>query len=117
MARLYANENFPLPVVVELRRSGHDVLTTQEAGKAKQAVPDQEVLAFASAEGRAVLTLNRKHFVRLHDAQPGHAGVIVCTYDPDFVRQAGRIHAAISAEAKLAGQLLRVNRPGPSELG
>ena len=29
MARLYANENFPLPVVNELRRLGHDVLTTQ----------------------------------------------------------------------------------------
>ena len=114
MARLYANENFPLPVVVELRRSGHDVLTTHEAGKAGQAVPDQEVLAFASADGRAVLTLNRKHFVRLHDAQPGHAGVIVCTYDPDFVGQAGRIHNAISARIKLAGQLIRVNRPGPS---
>ena len=27
MARLYANENFPLPVVGELRRLGHDVLT------------------------------------------------------------------------------------------
>ena len=30
MARLYANENFPLPVVNELRRLGHDVLTTQD---------------------------------------------------------------------------------------
>lgn len=30
MARLYANENFPLPVVNERRRRlGHDVLTTQ----------------------------------------------------------------------------------------
>jgi len=34
MARLYANENFPLQVVEELRRAGHDVLTTREAGKA-----------------------------------------------------------------------------------
>ena len=32
MARLYANENFPLPVVEELRHLGHDVLTMQEAG-------------------------------------------------------------------------------------
>lgn len=30
MARLYANENFPLPAVEELRRLGHDVLTTYE---------------------------------------------------------------------------------------
>ncbi|HEY4759482.1 MAG TPA: DUF5615 family PIN-like protein [Thermoguttaceae bacterium] len=32
MARFYANENFPLPVVEELRRLEHDVLTTQESG-------------------------------------------------------------------------------------
>jgi hypothetical protein len=27
-ARLYSNENFPLPVVEALRMRGHDVLTT-----------------------------------------------------------------------------------------
>jgi len=47
MARLYANENFPLPVVKELRRLGHDVLTIHETGKAGQSVPDETVLAFA----------------------------------------------------------------------
>ena len=45
MAKLYANENFPLPVVEELRRLGHDVLTIQEAGEAGQSVPDEQVLA------------------------------------------------------------------------
>lgn len=73
MARLYPNENFPLPVVEELRRLGHDVLTVQETGKGNQAVPDEDVLAFAVSENRAVLTLNRKHFVRLHNAQPDQA--------------------------------------------
>lgn len=48
MARLYANENFPLPVVESLRKLGHDVLTTWEAGKAEQAIGDSEVLAEAS---------------------------------------------------------------------
>ena len=33
MARLYADENFPLPVVEELRQLGHDVLTIQESGR------------------------------------------------------------------------------------
>lgn len=33
MARLYADEDFPYPVVLELRRLGHEVLTVQEAGK------------------------------------------------------------------------------------
>lgn len=66
MARLYSNENFPLPVVEELRRLGHDVLTIQETGQVGQAMSDEAVLAFARAEGRALLTLNRKHFIRLH---------------------------------------------------
>jgi len=52
MARLYANENFPLPVVVELRRLGHDVLTIHETGKAGQSVSDDAVLAFASSDNR-----------------------------------------------------------------
>ena len=82
MARLYANENFPLPVVLELRRLGHDVLTIVDTGKASQAVPDDEVLSFASAQGRVLLTLNRKHFIRLHHDRPDHAGIVVCTFDP-----------------------------------
>ena len=111
MARLYANENFPLPVVVELRQLGHDVLTIHETGKAGQSTLDEAVLTFASAEGRAVLTLNRKHFIHLHARQPDHAGIVVCTFDPDFVGQANRIHVAIETQPQLSGQLLRINRP------
>jgi hypothetical protein len=74
MARLYANENFPLPVVAELRRLGHDVLTVRETGRANRAVPDREILEFARAERRAVLTLNRKHFITRHALRPDHAG-------------------------------------------
>ncbi|MEY2429040.1 MAG: hypothetical protein QOJ40_1925 [Verrucomicrobiota bacterium] len=110
MARLYSNENFPLPVVERLRTFGHDVLTIQQAGKADQALPDKEVLTFATRENRAVLTLNRLHFIRLHRQEQNHAGIIVCKFDPDFERQAERIHKAIGEQPSLAGQLLRVNR-------
>ena len=51
MARLYANENFPLPVVEALRQRGHDVLTIQETGGAGQAMADEAVLAFARDQG------------------------------------------------------------------
>jgi hypothetical protein len=111
MAQLYSNENFPLPVVEELRRLRHDVLTIQETGKAGQSVSDRAVLDFATEKGRAVLTLNRKHFIRLHQGNPDHAGIIVCSYDPDFIRQAGRIHTTIETTGQLSGQLIRVNRP------
>ena len=36
VARLYANENFPKPVVEALRAMGHDALTTAEAGRSDQ---------------------------------------------------------------------------------
>jgi len=111
MAKLYGDENFPLPVIEELRRLGHDIVTIQDTGKDKQGVSDETVLAFAIAEERAVLTINRKHFIRLHRLQPEHAGIIVCTFDPNFVRQAIRIHETIELKIPLLGQLIRVNRP------
>ena len=111
MARLYTNENFPLPVVEELRRLGHEVLTTHEAGEAGKSVPDEQVLAFAAAEGRALVTLNRKHFIHLHNANPEHTGIIVCSFDSDFSGQAHRIHAAMVSKEGLSGELIRINRP------
>ena len=111
MARLYSNENFPMPTVEEIRCLGHDVLTTHEADKAGQSISDEAVLAFAIAEGRALLALNRKHFIRLHNAQPNHAGIIVCTFDLDFAGQARRIHQAVESYKQISGQLIRVNRP------
>jgi hypothetical protein len=116
---LYANENFPLPAVEALRALGYDVLTSQDAGNAGQAIPDEAVLRFAAEQGRALLTINRKHFLRLHRASPSHAGLILCTLDLDFVGQAARIHAALAeldvsaagAKRYLAGQVVRINRP------
>jgi hypothetical protein len=113
VARFYTNENIALQVVMELRELGHDVLTSLEAGNANTAVPDPDVLAFAAAEGRILLSHNRRHFLRLHQHRSGrHAGVVLCTFDPDFAGQAERIHAAIAALPEPADQLVRVNRPG-----
>jgi hypothetical protein len=105
------NENFPMPVVEGLRRLGHDVLTIHETGQTGTAMPDEAVLRFATEQERALLTLNRKHFVALHLRHPHHAGIVVCTFDPDFTRQAQQIHEAIQSRNVLAGELIRVNRP------
>jgi hypothetical protein len=111
MARLYANENFPLPVVEELRRLGHDVLTTLEAGNAGTALPDEAVLAVATTEKRILITLNRKHFIRLHSRSPRHYGIIVCTVDPAFIAQANRVHEMLETTGSMKGKLTRINRP------
>jgi predicted nuclease of predicted toxin-antitoxin system len=111
MARLYADEQYPYPVVEFLRVLGHDVLTVQEAGKANQKIPDLDVLTFATSEQRAVITQNRKDFFRLHRTWSEHAGIIACTNDQDWQALANRIHDAITAEETLQGKLIRVVRP------
>lgn len=108
MARLYTDEHFPRESVLMLRTLGHDVLTVQEAGKANQRIPDDQVLAFAASIQRAVVTLNRHDFIKLHAKQPQHAGIVICTENPDFVTLATRIHEALSDVETLGGQLIRV---------
>jgi len=113
MAAIYANENFPRRVVEALRELGHDVLTSQETGRAHQMVPDEEALRFAIAERRAVVTLNRLDFFRLHrDTGGNHTGIIACTRDnADPVGFARRIDEAIRSFESLEGRLLRIVRP------
>lgn len=109
IARLYSNENFPLPVVA-LRGFGHDVLTTLDAGKANEAIPDDEVLRYASSDQRTVITHNRQDFIHLHRLHSNHCGIIVCTVDTDFPALAVRIHTLLQAMDSLHGQLVRINR-------
>ncbi len=112
MASLFADENVRFSVVVALRDLGHDVLTALEDGRANQGIPDPEVLLHATALGRAVLTWNRRHFHKLHEVQPDHAGIVTYSDDPDNSALAQRIHQRITALATLAGQLVKVTRAG-----
>lgn len=117
MALLYADENFDHPIVAQLRSMGHDVLTAQQAGQANQAIPDPLVFAFATAQGWAILTFSRRHFIRLHQhtlSSGSHAGIIVCTKDSDVAALAQRIDQAISALPSLVNQLIRIRKPPSS---
>lgn len=106
----YADENFPLDVVVELRNFGHDVLTAQEDERSNQKISGEKVLERASELGRAVLTINRIDFRRLHQTSANHAGIVICTFDADFIGQARRIDSACKDLPEIKGQLLRVYR-------
>jgi predicted nuclease of predicted toxin-antitoxin system len=110
LGRFYSNENIALPVVLELRRLGHDILTSLDAGNANRSVPDSEVLAFATAQHRILLTHNRRDFLRLHETGGRHAGMVLCTFDPDFISLAHRIHTAVPSSFDAAGQVIRINR-------
>jgi predicted nuclease of predicted toxin-antitoxin system len=106
--RLYADEQFPFPVVQRLRRLGYDILTAQEAGQANQRIPDDQVLSFATARERAVITQNRRDFVRLHQQYPTHAGIVVCSKNLDWDAFAATIHQGLAGRETVAGELIRI---------
>jgi predicted nuclease of predicted toxin-antitoxin system len=116
MASFYADEHVPFPLVDALRLLGHDVLTARDDGRANQRIGDPDVLDRATALGRAVLTNNRGHFHRLHQRRPNHAGIVTFTND-DIQPLAHRIDAAVAPLPTLAGLLVRVTRPNPSQRG
>lgn len=111
MARIYADEDFNLRVVEELRRLGHDVLTVHEAGRGGQGIDDADVLAYAITLGRAVLTFDRRDYHRLAGLTPAHAGIITCTRDTNVAALAHRIHVAVTAMGDLTNQVVRVVKP------
>jgi predicted nuclease of predicted toxin-antitoxin system len=105
----YADEDFPLGAVEELRRLGHDVLTAQDDGYRHK--EDKEVLARAHALNRIVLTHNRRHFERLDREGQPHSGILSATQDPHKeVELAIRIHEKVAGLTP--GQwCAKVNRP------
>ena len=109
--QFYADENFAIAVVVELRHLGHDVLTALEDGRANQKISDDKVLERAAQLGRAILTVNRKDFKKLHETDNRHAGIFICTFDADFIGQAHRINDACQNKAEINGRLIRFYRP------
>ena len=105
---LYADEDFPYPVVEELRLLGHDVVTAQDDGRT--ATPDDEILARSHSLGRLVLTLNRSDFEWLDRRGADHAGIVSGRHDKDHFGQADRIHAALAGRSP-GRWCIRVNRP------
>lgn len=116
MAALYADEDFPGPVVALLRGLGHDVLTAGDDGRGGQGIDDPDVLARATALGRAVVTHNRVDYHRLHAANPNHGGIVTCTRDQRWQALANRIDVAITVFPSLAGRLVKVIRPNVPRL-
>jgi predicted nuclease of predicted toxin-antitoxin system len=111
MVKLYADEQFPLPVVKILRTLEYDILTVQDAGKAEQKIPDPEVLHYATSLNRAVITMNRRDFIRLHTQTPQHKGIVICRSNTDWKKIAQAIHSHLSLFESIDGQLIRIKLP------
>lgn len=116
MARLQADVDFKASVTVRLRELGHEVQTAVEAGIANQELPDDALLAFSTASGRALLTHNRGDFVRLHRTTSTHGGIIACKQSGDPAVLAEQIHAALSSLPSTNNLLIRVYLKSPPRI-
>lgn len=68
MARLYANENFPFPVVEELRRRGHDAVTVEvqaAAVRGRETDNGEQETNAASRESKVPVTRDARRWRRL----------------------------------------------------
>ncbi len=111
MSQFYSDENLPIDLVQELRELGYDVLTSYEAKQANQAIPDPEVLAYATALDRSVITLDREDFLALHRSGIEHGGIVVCKDDRDYQGQARSLHAYLITQVQgLQNRLIRVQK-------
>ncbi|NMF60617.1 DUF5615 family PIN-like protein [Pseudanabaena yagii] len=111
MFKLYADEQFPLPVVKILRALGYDILTVQDAGKAEQKIPDPEVLHYAISPNRAILTMNRRDFIRLHAQTPQHKGIVISRSSTNWEKIAQAIHNHLSQFETIEKQFIRIKLP------
>jgi hypothetical protein len=77
---LLLDEMFSDHIAQQLRSQGHDV-TSVVADPALVGLPDEQVLAYATAQGRVLVTANIKDFVpldgRYRAAGQSHAGLIL----------------------------------------
>lgn len=77
--KLHLDENIPVVLCTALSAHGVDSLTTQQAGNL--GLSDVQQLAFATTEGRTLLTFNLKDFLLLaqkwQESNRTHAGLIL----------------------------------------
>ena len=80
MTSLLLDEMFSGAIAEQLRAKGHDVLAVV-ADPALVGLPDEQVLAYATDAGRALVTANIKDFIpldaRYRAASQAHVGLIL----------------------------------------
>ena len=113
MARFsfYSNENFALYMVKILRELGHTVVTSYEAGQANQAVPDREVLNYATRNNLTLITFNRDDFIKLHNAGIKHSGIVIYKTDRNYRGQIDYLHDYSQTQDSLINRLIKIKKP------
>ena len=95
----YLDENLSPVIAQALHERGLDATSAHDVGMV--GAPDQVQLAFASSEGRCLVTCDSRHFVEhgrraVRDHRP-HAGIILCP--ASFAGDVGAITQALSRVA------------------
>lgn len=97
--RLYLDEDVLPDLARVLRSSGHDVLSAHEVGAI--GIGDEDQLLRAAADGRALLSFNYRHFLKIgHEwfvAGRSHSGIVVSyrQYRRRELRELARTAAAL----------------------
>lgn len=115
------DEDVPPPVAVGLRARALDAVSVYEIDRAGKRISDADQLAYAAAEGRALVTYNRDDYLVLDDEwrRTGqvHHGILWCSDRIIPRRAVGAIIEAIAAVAAdydtLAGLCFPLRRPAP----
>ncbi len=116
--QFYSNENFPIVMVNLLRAAGHDVLTSYEAGQANQRIPDDQVLRYATAAQRILITENRQDFIDLHGVTLDHPGIIIFKSDRDYTGKIQAMTDFLTIDSQpLENRLLRIRKQNMKAIG
>lgn len=99
--RVYTDEMISSALAAALRTRGYDALSCHEAGRSNQRITDPDQLAFATSEGRAILTENVRDYAPL-DGQwkrqgKVHAGIMLYGDDPPIGELLRRVIAHLDA--------------------
>jgi uncharacterized protein DUF5615 len=107
---LLLDEMFSDDIAQQLRAKGYDV-TSVVADPALVGLPDDQVLAYAATQGRALVTANIKDFVSLdgrnRPAGQSHAGLILVS-TKTFPQNRGFITAITTALTTLPGGATKI---------
>ncbi len=99
---LYIDADISVKLARQLRKHHHDAVSALESAKHK--LNDQEQLAYAISDRRAILTFNKRHFEPLFEeywnAGKEHYGIIVSEQIPlgELLRHTLRLLDSVSAD-------------------
>src|SRR4051812_39992850 len=114
MAQILADEDVPARLSAELRLLGHAVTMVRQidSSKSGSGISDRGVLTYAMERSWIVLTLNERHFRRLHKDIGWHSGIVIVKPENDgkrLTRLAKCIDVKLKSADDVRGRLFTID--------